>query len=153
MDPAQLMWISGGLIAAGIVLLLISLGAASRSRTKLANRMAERVRQLTEQVDAMAEAQIRLTGRVGQLEQPFADAETPTSNNTEPSDPAAMSPQGDSPPNGAEHPTISVHTAIVRLMQQGLDAVEIARRVSMNVGEVELVQNLHSRRKDDGAGE
>ena len=151
MDQAQLIWISGGLISAGTVLLLVILVAASRSRTKQTNRMAERVRQLTEQVDTMAEVQIQLVGRIGQLEQPFADAEGWTSNTPAPSPPAAMSPKADSSPTASEHPAIPVHTEIMRLMQQGLDAVEIARRVSMNVGEVELVQNLHSRRHDDGA--
>jgi hypothetical protein len=33
---------------------------------------------------------------------------------------------------------------ILRLSGQGLDAIEIARRVEMNVGEVELVLNLHA---------
>ncbi len=150
MDQPQLIWISGGLITAGTVLLLILLGAASRTRTKQANRMAERVRQLTEQVDTMAEVQIQLVGRVEQLEQPIADTDAWPNNVGAP---AAISPQASSSPNESEHPAIPAHGEIMRLMQQGLDAVEIARRVSMNVGEVELVQNLHTRRNDEGACE
>ena len=35
-----------------------------------------------------------------------------------------------------------MQTAILRLSRQGLDTVEIARRLMMNVGEVELILNL-----------
>ncbi len=39
---------------------------------------------------------------------------------------------------------------ILRLNAQGVDPIEIARRMQMNVGEVELVVNLHASRLEPG---
>ncbi len=60
--------------------------------------------------------------------------------------PAPGSSLRDAPPTpsaGSADKMDPLYEEILRLSGQGLDPIEIARRVEMNVGEVELVLNLH----------
>ena len=75
MDQAQLIWISGGFIAAGIALLLIVLGAASRSRARQADRAAANLRELMARADTLAnDVDKRVEARIAQLERALAAA-------------------------------------------------------------------------------
>lgn len=154
MDQAQLIWISGGLIAAGVVLLLIVLGVRMRSRARQIAGATENLRELMAQVEALAdEFDKRAKACTKRLEETIAKADARTDDTPAPASAAAPSAQADSAPAGPAPPAGGVHAEILRLMQQGLDAVEISRRVRMNVGEVELIENLHTRRGGAGASD
>jgi len=108
---------------------------AGRIDKRVENRLAE-LRRLLDEVDAKvdkAQATLRrLRGQDGSYKPPCPPAidagEPPATGRARPKAPAAISPR---------------QQEVLRLKAQGLDAVEIARLVGMNVGEVELVLNLH----------
>jgi len=125
--------------------------AASDARAVRAN-----VRQLMDQLDGLAtKIDQRIDARLIELRRVLAEVETTVAAAQEalelhdgpgPADTSSASEPGegdsDAGPPSPTRPNPR-RDEILRLRSQGLDAVEIARRVQMNVGEVELVLNLH----------
>ncbi len=141
---------AGGLIVAGTVLLIVAIRA--RSRANAAERQpqsivsSEAFDRLERQVQSIA---LQLDDLAGRVNVPASDIMKDCIGTT--ANPAwtdegqyasgANEPAEQTPP--AKLPKFGpLHQEIIRLGNQGLDPVEIARRVQRNVGEVELILNL-----------
>ena len=150
MDQIELIWISAALVASGVFLLLGVMIIRARSRARQANQAISTLRELIQRTDELTgDVERRIDARIETLQHVLARADkiiSAAQNQTPPETPS------EKPRPQIPQPT-GKHREILRLMQQGLDAIEIARRVQMDVGEVELVRNLHHRPGDNGAGE
>jgi len=164
--------LAGCLIAAGVALLMVVVclknrqGAARRDRgvSSDAEGIRADIRELTAELDALAgridkriEQRLdELRRLVSEVDAKVAEAEAKLRGLDGPGGsykaaPPAAADAEESPPTGRTRPKAGAkispqHQEVLALKAQGLNAVEIARRVAMNVGEVELVLNLHQSR-------
>ncbi|MFP4354596.1 MAG: DUF6115 domain-containing protein [Phycisphaerae bacterium] len=92
-------------------------------------RMMDELADLAEQID------VRMDSRIQQLQEAIGQADARL----------RQLRQSQEPPCRPDYQTVGdpAHGEILRLDRQGLDAVEIARRMEMDIGEVELVLNLN----------
>ncbi len=141
---------AGGLVVAGIVLLIVAIRARSRAnaaeRQPVSTVSIEAFDRLERQVQSLA---LQLDDLAGQVNMPARDIMKDRKG--APANPAGTD-EGQYEPDAnelAEQTSPAkltefgpLHQEIIRLGNQGLDPVEIARRVRRNVGEVELILNL-----------
>jgi hypothetical protein len=160
--------LAGCLVASGVFLLLIAVHLKVRIEKRGQARRAEESRELAVHADLrelvgrlneVSEGiEQRLQVRMKELRELLSQVDgSVNEGRTEGSDPVG-SEAGDrlpEPPLQTDTATPEVtdrtgvaatHREIIRLKDQGVDPVEIARRVQMNVGVVELVLNLYPSR-------
>jgi hypothetical protein len=136
--PAWLWPAAAGLVAGAILAVLgIRLARRDRKRTDLAalrNDVADLAGQLE---DFARRIDNRVDDRLGRLQTLLAEADKKQQELRHLTEAAGQA--GDKPaiaPGGTSG-------QVLVLASQGLDSVEIARRLQMDVGEVELMINLH----------
>ena len=155
--------LAGCLVASGILLLLIAVHLKVRIEKRQRARRMEESRELAVQADlgdlvgrlneVSDGIEQRVKSRVEELRELLSQADAAISRlgregpdlQTGQSDRTDEQPQTDTP--AQEIPdsdrVAASYREIFHLKAQGLDPIEIARRVQMNVGEVELVLNLY----------
>lgn len=169
--------LGSSLLTAGIILLLIALylkrrspgGAPAPSRGEQTDKSKpaetrQSISELTDELNHLAarideRIELRLTelkrllddadARIADVKARKDEAVTDRGNYRPAREPGLSARENpvDRSVSGSEK-TDSRHEEIVRLKGQNIDPVEIARRMEMNVGEVELILNLHRRRKN-----
>jgi len=143
-----------------LILLYVKLGRISRlrhrKRTPDESSVRSDIRDMMDQLERLAERiDQQAAWRVSELRQLLVQADSTMeklrSTMGKPKAPADM-PENAVEPVPRQSPIAGLQQAepinhrrseILRLKSQGLDAIEIARRMEMNVGEVELIMNLH----------
>ena len=111
--------------------------------------MMDQLERLAERIDQQAERRVSEVRKLlTEADSTMAKLESMVSKLQAVADmpePTIGSARHQPPPGGPQSAglTRQRRSEILRLKSQGLDAVEIARRMQMNVGEVELVMNLH----------
>ncbi len=154
--------LAGCLIGAGVVLLLIvvrlksyakespSVNPADCSPDDAADERRQvhaDVHELMGQLDALAgQIDERIELRLGELRQLMAEVDGKIAQGREAIDTHEPPHQSGIPVESHRATIDPRHEEILHLKSQGLDTIEIARRTQMNVGEVELVLNLHPAR-------
>lgn len=141
MTPEILMGIAAGLLAAGaavlvVLFLILRKGARSSPIARTAKELSELVRQL-ERLLVRLEAYRENGQTEAEPATEQTDGPTPApAQDAEKAAPAAGSRPA--PPAGLE----SLSDAVVKLDRQGLDSMDISRRLGVPVGEVDLVLKL-----------
>jgi len=131
-----------GLAIAAAVLVLAALSRRKRKSGPPVDQAAADLNELTGQLDALAK---QLDGKVDQALRRLDEALAAVDAKTRQLLSAADAMDGDEQEERAAAGQLRAPTRkmeILRLAGEGLDAVEIARRMKMNVGEVELLLGL-----------
>lgn len=165
MNQLQIIGILGGcLLAAGAGVLLAvvcfrgRLASRRPGREEISDGLAARadIRSLMGQLERLADGiDQRMSSRLDELKRLLAEADATIAElrsglqRPKESDPSAsphIAAQPGHSPQGAQQPAERLSPRdgeVVRLASRGLDTIEIARRMNMNIGEVELILNLH----------
>jgi hypothetical protein len=113
---------------------------ASRPLRDEVQQLCEQLREVAEQVDRHVDRRLgELRRLVRQADARIADLQRAAAGD-------AYAPESPTPPAEADAAGESRTARVLAMAGQGLGPVEIARRLRMDVGQVELVVNLHARR-------
>ena len=113
-------------LSAAIAAAIMLAASAALLALLVLRRLRNAIELIRRRLDELQQSLERAENRIAQLE-------------------AARRAGGDDPAGGGRPAAALKADEVSRLASQGLNAVEIARRMNMDVGEVELMINLHSR--------